>query len=225
MVRGCGVHSDRHPLQCNPTRPRFGPKGTLQGLKDQSQLADASANIGLGFLLGRQSHTYRTTRGMACGLIRTFVRLIDLVISLGSWVTSPYFNVSPHLHTTTAAGRRHCTMKTSLILLAGGLTAAAAAQDEPTIETPIGTFRGAVCPLSKVNAFTGIRFATPPVGDLRFAPPQPLNDTSNGKNIVDATKPASTCIQFNTPFGEAADQTEDWYTSPLDPHQPQEASG
>jgi len=45
------------------------------------------------------------------------------------------------------------------------------------------------------SVFKGIRFAQPPVGSLRFAPPQPWINNPAGDRVVDATKASSICVQ------------------------------
>lgn len=66
------------------------------------------------------------------------------------------------------------------------------------VQTPLGNIRGVkrdvphTSPNDKVYVFYGIPFAKPPVGELRFAKPQPygkFNDT------FDATKLGSACLQ------------------------------
>lgn len=66
------------------------------------------------------------------------------------------------------------------------------------VQTPLGNIRGMkravphTSPSEKVHVFYGIPFAKPPVGELRFAKPQPygkFNDT------FDATKMGSACLQ------------------------------
>jgi len=45
--------------------------------------------------------------------------------------------------------------------------------------------------------FWGVHFANPPVGNQRFAPPQPYSDTKE----IDAIKKGNSCIQPDSPFG------------------------
>uniref|UniRef100_A0A4X2KSU2 Carboxylic ester hydrolase n=1 Tax=Vombatus ursinus TaxID=29139 RepID=A0A4X2KSU2_VOMUR len=52
-----------------------------------------------------------------------------------------------------------------------------------------------------VNVFLGIPFAKPPVGSLRFSPPQSLDSWSN---VRDATTHSPVCLQDVTPLGKMA---------------------
>ena len=67
----------------------------------------------------------------------------------------------------------------------------------------VGTTNGAVRGTSSgsVNEFLGIPYAAPPVGALRWQPPQPA---ANWSGVRDATQFAPHCPQSATPFGQAS---------------------
>ncbi|KAK2604059.1 hypothetical protein N8I77_007018 [Diaporthe amygdali] len=94
---------------------------------------------------------------------------------------------------------------TSLAVLVGSVVVATA-QNAPTVKTINGTFQGAKCSSNDVNSFLGIPYARPPVGDLRFAPPQSYNQTFDNRQ---ATQPPPACTQFNVAFSERGPQSED----------------
>ncbi|KAK2762608.1 hypothetical protein FQN54_000781 [Arachnomyces sp. PD_36] len=62
------------------------------------------------------------------------------------------------------------------------------------VETSSGTVEG-FNPHKSLRAFLGIPYARPPVGDLRFKPPQAL-PPSNSSSLIDATKFGNSCVQF-----------------------------
>ena len=70
-----------------------------------------------------------------------------------------------------------------------------------------GTVQGGTCPSSAANFYHSIPFAQPPIGNLRFAAPQPYNREFNG--TLDATKAAPSCIQFDPQLGEPRPWSED----------------
>jgi para-nitrobenzyl esterase len=66
-----------------------------------------------------------------------------------------------------------------------------------------GTVNGAVRGLANgaVDEFLGIPYAAPPVGALRWQPPQPA---ANWSGVLDATQFAPHCPQSPSPFGQAS---------------------
>jgi carboxylesterase type B len=86
------------------------------------------------------------------------------------------------------------------------LAVLAAAQ---TVKTLNGTIQGGRCNSTAVNYFLSIPYAKPPLGNLRFAPPQVYDQAYNG--TLQATNPAMTCVQFGNGFFESPLPTsEDW---------------
>lgn len=75
--------------------------------------------------------------------------------------------------------------------------------DSPVVRTKEGLIKGTYS-FSKngrlFNIFRGIPYAKPPVGDLRFGAPQPIE---NWNGTLDATKKAPVCIQKNYLFANA----------------------
>lgn len=92
--------------------------------------------------------------------------------------------------------------------LANLLATTVATQDGPTVKILNGTVQGSRCSSTDVNSFLSIPFAKPPLGELRFASPQPWDQSFN--NTLDATKAAPACPQSNTFFAERSAQSEDW---------------
>lgn len=60
------------------------------------------------------------------------------------------------------------------------------------VKTDKGEVRGAFTTDGQVRAFKGVPFAAPPVGELRWKPPQPA---SNWKGVRDATQFGEHCLQ------------------------------
>lgn len=86
--------------------------------------------------------------------------------------------------------------------------ALAAGQSAPAVTVANGTVHGGTCPSTSVNYFLSIPYAQPPVGNLRFAAPQPYNITYTG--VLQATTPAPYCIQFGSASAPIDQQSEDW---------------
>ncbi|OTA90670.1 hypothetical protein M434DRAFT_13772 [Hypoxylon sp. CO27-5] len=92
-------------------------------------------------------------------------------------------------------------------LALAGAVAFAGSVDSKTVRTKSGTVLGGKCSTTDVNYFFSIPYAKPPLGDLRFAPPEPYN--SSRSSVINGTVPAPACIQFaGELFGEKTSQDE-----------------
>jgi para-nitrobenzyl esterase len=85
----------------------------------------------------------------------------------------------------------------------GGLTAVSSPVAGPVVGTADGAVRGLAVPISggTVNEFLGIPYAAPPVGALRWQPPQAAASWSG---VRDATQFAPHCPEPASPFGLAS---------------------
>lgn len=94
----------------------------------------------------------------------------------------------------------------STVFLAAALTACGG-DDDGTPATNVATDKGTVIGVETATmiAFRGIPYAAPPVGALRWKPPQPATAWSGGR---DASSFAAHCAQPASPFG-AASSAED----------------
>ena len=89
---------------------------------------------------------------------------------------------------------------TSLAISSYGLSIRAEA---PIVDVGYAKFRGNLTePFSA--AFLGVPYAEPPVGDLRFRAPVPLNTGKfKGSNVIDASSYPDFCVQGSTGAGDA----------------------
>ena len=78
-------------------------------------------------------------------------------------------------------------------------TVYAATSDPSVVQTQQGTIKGTVASTSR--SFLGIPYAAPPVGNLRWKPPQAHASWSD---TLDSTRAGSSCPQTSTPFGQAS---------------------
>lgn len=89
-------------------------------------------------------------------------------------------------------------LRFAIALLLGGTGAVAFGQTVPQARTASGPVRGAT--EAGVEAFKGIPFAAPPVGPLRWQPPQPVKPWTAPR---DATRYAADCMQLPFPSDAA----------------------
>ena len=87
-----------------------------------------------------------------------------------------------------------------------GYTIVSCSQDALMVNTTVGILKG-FSAYPQVHAYLGIPFAMPPVGSLRFAPPQP--NIANRSSVLDATQESSGCYQimYLSPFADKSTGT------------------
>lgn len=90
---------------------------------------------------------------------------------------------------------------TSILCL---IVSAVACAKGPIIDTTSGTVRG-YYPDAATRAFLGIPYAQPPLGSLRFKPPQPIKEKAKG--VIDATEFGLSCYQQRTAVAGATSLT------------------
>ncbi|KAK7749070.1 hypothetical protein SLS62_008465 [Diatrype stigma] len=90
-----------------------------------------------------------------------------------------------------------------------GLLGLAEVASAKLVKTPNKlSIQGGTCKTTAVDSFFSIPYAKPPVGDLRYAAPEPYAPPSCGI-VINATNPTPSCIQFGTAFEETGSQSED----------------
>ncbi|KAK2013591.1 carboxylesterase [Colletotrichum eremochloae] len=78
-----------------------------------------------------------------------------------------------------------------------------AAAREPTVQVLNGTYQGRHLSEWDQDAFLGVPFAQPPIGQLRYRWPQSLNSSFDG--VRDATEQGYSCMQFRGTFNMSED--------------------
>src|SRR5580700_9135046 len=117
----------------------------------------------------------------------------------------------------TWTGRRTGARLAVAGLTLGALVAAAPAVRASAASGPVvGTANGAVRGLASgaVDEFLGIPYAAPPVGALRWQPPQPA---ASWPGVRDATQFAPHCPQVAGPFGQASTSEDCLYLNVFTP--------
>jgi para-nitrobenzyl esterase len=97
-------------------------------------------------------------------------------------------------------------------VLPAGAATAGAAGPSVVVHTDKGVVRGAV--VDGVRAFLGVPYAAPPVGSLRWRPPQPA---AAWRGIRDAVAFAPHCAQSVSPFGVASTSEDCLYLNVYTP--------
>ena len=102
-------------------------------------------------------------------------------------------------------GRRLVTIAAALaaVIACAALPAGASAAS-PVVTATTGRLQGVLT--AHAREFLGVRYARPPVGQLRFAPPQPL---PRSDRLVRADKPGARCAQTGGEGVGAASLSED----------------
>ena len=99
--------------------------------------------------------------------------------------------------------RPRLLVTTLVAALLASVTVSVAAPGTPTVATDKGPIRGVA--IDGLQAFRSIPYAAPPVGDLRWRPPQ---EPARWTGVLDATQFANHCPQNPSPYGIAS-LTED----------------
>lgn len=96
-----------------------------------------------------------------------------------------------------------CTLRSGLLLLSALAGIGLANGEAPTADTKNGTYEGAYLSDWDQDAFLGMPFAQPPVGQLRWKWPQSINTSFEG--VRNATQYGYSCLQYGTNFALSED--------------------
>ena len=88
--------------------------------------------------------------------------------------------------------RHRSALLTTVLIALAAATASAANHKSPVVKTDTGKVRGKLSNDGQVRAFLGIPYAAPPVGQLRWQPPQPAE---KWHGVRDGTAFGNRCIQ------------------------------
>jgi len=103
----------------------------------------------------------------------------------------------------------------SLRLAAAGIALAAASAAHAQLEEPVATENGLVQgvpgKLPGITVFKGIPFGAPPVGELRWKAPQPVE---NWEGVRKADSWGNVCVQGAAPERQPVNSATDWPDSP-----------
>ncbi|AXB46536.1 carboxylesterase/lipase family protein [Amycolatopsis albispora] len=100
--------------------------------------------------------------------------------------------------------RKRTAVCAGLLALSTVVTPAAAAGAPTVVRTDAGAVRGTVT--EQVRTFQGVPYAAPPVGELRWRPPQPVRPWPGVRH---ATAPGSVCPQEKNPEAPQGSTNED----------------
>lgn len=90
----------------------------------------------------------------------------------------------------------HLQAHLAVLSLALAFSVSSSLPSSPAVKTQQGWVQG-ITVTDEVNAFLGIPYAQPPVGPLRFQPPQPLKSGPNDNQVLNASVYGPVCHQYH----------------------------
>ncbi|WAR24564.1 LOW QUALITY PROTEIN: FUMD-like protein [Mya arenaria] len=97
-----------------------------------------------------------------------------------------------------------CTLLNLVLFISGPIVVEAAKVNKKgkTVKVDCGRVRGIYNVTSRAYSFRGIPYASPPVGNLRWRPPFPVNSTNKNcwRGRLNARKFGSPCLKEKPPF-------------------------